>query len=125
MKKIYAKAIEQLVQKNSHTEAEVATLLLEHLRKSGRLKLLTGIQAELKILAKRKENTSSTHLEVARSAEREYALLEAQNVGMETKEVIITPSLISGFRVRKGGFLIDHSGKRALVDMYRAVTNYQ
>jgi len=70
-----------------------------HLRRTGRLKLLPQVLRELK------QAKAQEHRHVAK---RETA-----------KE---HPSLISGWRSIEGGKLTDHSGKGALVEIYRNVT---
>ncbi|MBU6321580.1 MAG: hypothetical protein KGI78_02045 [Patescibacteria group bacterium] len=73
---------------------------IAHLRRTGRLKLLPAVLAELRTSGAR---------ERARAPRRETA---AEN-----------PALISGWREIEGGRLTDRTGKGALIDIYRKVTN--
>lgn len=124
MEKAYAKALQSLAGKPGADEGKIMSQLMEHLRAVGRTKLLPGILAELRVLAIHADATDAVHVEVADEKDSAYALLEAINAGMQAETVSVNPSLISGWRARKGAVLKDHSGKRALIDMYRSVTNY-
>lgn len=123
MEKAYAKALQSLSGKPGADEKLIMNQLMEHLRAVGRIKLLPGILSELRVLAVHADATERVHVEVADDKDSAYALLEAVNAGMEATTVTVNSSLISGWRARKGGVLKDHSGKRALIDMYRSVTN--
>ena len=73
--------------------------LKKHLERSGRLKLLPKILRELKTRAAREE-----------------LLAPRKETAKEN------PSLISGSRTFENGILIDHTGKRALIEIYQKVT---
>lgn len=72
---------------------------IAHLRRAGRLKLLPQVLRELQREEARAKKFAPT---------RETA---AEN-----------PSLISGWRSLENGILTDHSGKRALIDIYKNIT---
>ncbi len=70
--------------------------LKQHLERTGRLKLLPSILQELK------EKTA-----------REAKLAPKKETAQEN------PSLISGWRSVENGVLTDHTGKRALIEIYK------
>ena len=72
--------------------------LIAHLKRTGRLKLLPRILRELR----------TRHARTTRLASRR-----------ETAEENL--SLVSGWREIKDGTLTDHTGKRALFDMYQKI----
>jgi hypothetical protein len=72
--------------------------LHEHLERTGRLKLLPRVLAELKRDALRSGKVTGRR---------------------ETAEQ--NPSLISGWRGIEDGVLTDRTGKRALIDMYQRI----
>jgi len=71
---------------------------IAHLKRTGRLKLLPQVLAELK-------------REEARAAKCAPRVETARK----------NPTLISGSRSLKDGILIDRTGKRALLDMYQKI----
>ncbi len=71
---------------------------VEHLRRTGRLKLLPRVLREL-------------HLEEVR----------AKKFSSKVETVEENPSLISGWRTIENGVLTDHTGKRALLDIYKNI----
>lgn len=75
--------------------------LIAHLKQTGRMKLLPRVLAELK--------AEATHRE--KLAPRRETATE-------------NPALISGWRAMHDGRLEDHSGKGALVEIYRNVTRH-
>lgn len=119
MQKLYATSILRLIDKGMG-EKEVVDNLLEHLKRSGRTKLLPGILRELKTLAAREKVTAPT-LEVARKEDEAQAKAAAKAEGIEAEEVIVNPSLLQGWRARAGSKLVDRSGKRALIDLYARI----
>ncbi|HVX90546.1 MAG TPA: hypothetical protein VHC20_02805 [Candidatus Paceibacterota bacterium] len=72
---------------------------LEHLKKTGRMKLLPQVLRELKEAA-------------ARDAK----------LAPRTESAKDNPDLISGSRTLENGMLTDTTGKRALIDMYKNIT---
>jgi F0F1-type ATP synthase delta subunit len=116
MEKSYAKAIDSLLA-SGMKEEDVVKKLLAHLRESGRMKLLPQLLRELETQAKRKQGREPM-LEVASESEVKAAEKEA---GTDVK-ASVNPDLISGWRLTTADTLIDRSGKRALIDLYRKVT---
>jgi len=121
MERAYATALDNTLSQTGADEATVVKGLVTHLEKSGRTKLLPRILAELKKSLLRKE-ASAPRIEVAREEEGTRALKEAKTLGVSAN-VTVNPSLLSGFRIRHGSKLTDRSGKRALIDLYRNITN--
>ncbi len=76
-----------------------ADVLIAHLKRTGRMKLLPKVLRELK----------EAHIREAKLAPRKETAKQ-------------NPSLISGFREIKDGILTDTTGKRALLDIYQKVT---
>lgn len=72
---------------------------IAHLRRTGRLKLLPQVLREL---------------------ERERARTQRTTTRKETAADM--PSLISGWRMIENGQLTDHTGKSALIAIYRNIT---
>ncbi len=118
----YADALTHAAGSEGADEAKLVSGLIAHLKESGRMKLLPGILLELKRAAARRA-TLAPSVEAASEGEAKGALAAAAAAGIHAKEVRVNPSLISGWRARGGGTLIDQSGKQALVDLYRHITN--
>jgi F0F1-type ATP synthase delta subunit len=121
MEKTYAQAILSLLSREGANEKQIMDNLFAHLKATGRTKLLPGISRELQ-KAQMYTKNEEAHVEVAHKDESHAALAEALALGIEAKHAEVNPSLISGWRARKGSTLIDRSGKRALVDLYRRIT---
>lgn len=121
MQKEYAVALQESLKRGTD-EAKLVEGLVAHLKAEGRTKLLPGIVRELKSLQARDAKTGSI-VEVASEAEKAAALKGAKEEGIEASAVIVNPSLIKGWRARKGGVLVDRSAKQALVDLYQKITN--
>ncbi len=121
MKALYAQALTRLLGKGVSEEALVKNLVL-HLRSRGRMKLLPGILRELNILKERSKVTGAK-LEVAREEDTASAKAAASKEGIDATEVTINPSLLSGWRARSRGVLLDRSGKRSLVDLYSRIVS--
>jgi F0F1-type ATP synthase delta subunit len=119
MEKEYAQALFDLAQKPGASADELVKKLTLHLKESGREKLLPRILREYKRVVARNESFGEL-LEVAHVEEKAVAEREATELGV-TAAAQVNPDLISGWRARKGGRLIDRSGKRALLDLYRAI----
>jgi F0F1-type ATP synthase delta subunit len=118
MEKHYAAALERLIA-GGMTEEVAFDKLIAHLRGSGRLKILPQLLRELRMRQERNQ-VSEALLEVATAAEAASAEAAAKKEGI-TAKAIVNPDLISGWRARSGGTLIDRSGKRALVDLYHRI----
>lgn len=121
MEKEYAQALFNLSQKPGADASELVKQLVAHLKETGRLKLLPHIARELKRIEARAE-TFDEHLEVASEREIAQAEREANELGMHAKAQV-NEDLISGWRARSGSRVIDRSGRRALLDLYRQITN--
>lgn len=121
MEKTYAQALQRLLAREGAKEKHVLDQLFAHLKATGRMKLLPGIARELQkeqMYAKSDE----AHVEVAHKDESHAALAAAAKLGIIAAHADVNPSLIRGWRARQGSTLIDRSGKRALVDLYRRIT---
>lgn len=103
------------------SEATAADNLITHLKASGRMKLMPRILQELKALDAR-HTAREAHVEVAHAHDAEEALRQASEAGVKARTTRVNHSLISGWRAHTAGTLVDRSGKRALLDIYRRVT---
>ena len=119
MEKVYAEVIDRAVS-SGKDEKELVEGLVAHLTREGRMRLLPGILRELKMRLARSEKRAAV-LEVASADEKASATVEAKAAGIEAKQVQVNPSLISGWRARSAGRLLDHSGKSALIEIYRNI----
>ncbi len=117
----YAHAIHRLIESGSD-EAKLGDTLVAHLKASGRMKLLPGILAELNANAKRGAMVADT-VEVAHEADAHVALAEAKTLGVIASKAHVNHTLLSGWRAKSKGTLVDRSGKRALIDLYRKIAN--
>lgn len=120
MERAYAKALDSLLA-SGMKEEDVFKKIIAHLKESGRMKLLPQLLRELKTQAKRKQ-AREPMLEVASGAEAKEAETASTKEGVAVN-ASINPDLISGWRLTTADTLIDRSGKRALIDLYRKVTN--
>lgn len=94
--------------------------LILHLRSAGRMRMLPEIVRELRKIAARK-HALRPRVEVAHEKEATHALAAAAASGISATRAIVNPALISGWRAQKAGVLVDHSAKRALVDIYQNI----
>ncbi len=94
--------------------------LILHLRSAGRIRMLPGIVRELRKIAARK-HALRPRVEVAHEKEAASALVAAAARGINASHALVNPALISGWRAQKAGVLVDHSAKRALVDIYQNI----
>lgn len=119
----YTRMLEIVAETGDDASADAAVKkLVHHLKSRGRTKLLPSIARELqKIHAKRMLRTA--RVEVASEAEIPQAKKEAKEHGIEVVDVVVNESLVCGWRAQKGGVLVDCSGKKTLVEMYRRVVN--
>ena len=92
-----------------------------HLKRTGRMKLLPKVLRELRVQEAR-EKLRQPLVEVASEGEAAFALKAASASGIVAKEARVNPSLVSGWRARAEGKLIDRSAKHALIDIYRRIT---
>jgi len=116
----YADAILRL--QDSVAPEKLVAGLVAALRSTGRAKLLPKILAELKAREGRKLATTPL-IEVAKESETARALQGARSEGIEADSVVVNPTLLSGWRARGNGLLVDRSGKKNLVDLYLKITN--
>jgi F0F1-type ATP synthase delta subunit len=117
----YAKAIDRLVASGTN-QGGIADSLVAHLKSRGRLKLLPGILNELKA-SEARHKTSDARVEVASEKESAAALRAAKEAGIDVAQAHVNHSLLHGWRAQTKGMLIDRSGKRALLDLYRRITD--
>ena len=120
MEKIYAQAIENLLAKGGD-EKKVVAQLTAHLKATGRVKILPGILAELRVLEARKAKLAPS-VEVASEKEAAAAVAAAKKEGIEVAKAHVNHALISGWRARTGSTLVDRSAKQGLIELYRRVT---
>lgn len=119
----YTRLLEQAAEVEDEQVAEVAVhKLIAHLKTVGRENLLPHIARELRKVAARRHALRSI-VEVAHLSEAHHALKAAGEAGIRAAEARVNPSLIHGWRARSKDTLIDHSAKRALLDIYQKVTN--
>lgn len=122
MSEMYAKVIQNLITKGV-SESDVMKNLMAHLERKGRVKLLPSILRDLKVVQARAVVTGAT-VEVATEADAKHALASAQAEGITAEKAQVNPLLLSGWRAREGGKLVDRSGKRALVDLYARIVKH-
>lgn len=116
----YADAIANLSAKGE-SDAKVAGGILHALRARGELKLLPSLARELRTRAMR-ASALDAHVEVAHEKDKASALSQAKEAGIDASSALVNASLISGWRAYDASKLVDRSGKRALVELYRAAT---
>ncbi|MBY0110517.1 hypothetical protein K2Y00_00700 [Patescibacteria group bacterium] len=119
MEKVYASALERLLSQGVKEDALMKNLMT-HLKARGRVKLLPAILRSLKVAQIRNTVTGAT-VEVARKEDAAKALSAAATHGITADKAIVNESLLSGWRGRSKGVLVDQSGKRALTDIYQRV----
>lgn len=119
MEKMYANALASALQKGAD-EKTLADGLIAHLKSVGRAKLLPGIARELTQKLAR-EAKLAPMLEVASQEEEKTAVKEAKEAGIDAGSVTVNADLIRGWRVQGGGTLIDRSGKKTLIELYRNI----
>lgn len=121
MEKAYAQALYDLSQKPHADKKAVVEGLLSVLRADNRVKLLPAILREFKRL-EAQGSRYAPHVEVAHADEKTAALAAAAKEGIEVSHATVNPALIRGWRARTGSTLVDRSGKRMLIDLYRNIT---
>jgi|CXWL01.1.fsa_nt_gi F0F1-type ATP synthase delta subunit len=119
----YTRTLEIVAETADEATAERAVQkLIVHLKSRGRTKLLPSISRELKKIQSKRKSLDAV-VEVAHKDESKKALEEARAQGIDAQKTVVNTSLICGWRGRKDGLLVDRSGKRALVDLYRRITS--
>lgn len=117
----YTRLLELTAELGDERAAEEAVeKLIRHLSASGRVKMLPDIARELKrVLARRK--SGEPVVEVAHEKDAKHALQAAKAEGIDAAHARVNHSLISGWRARGGGKLVDRSAKAALVAIYQRI----
>lgn len=119
----YTRVLEIAAESDDDAISQVAVeKLVAHLKSAGRLKILPSLAHELRKIQARRGALGSK-VEVANDRDADHALLKAQELGITTKYASVNPALISGWRASGGGMLVDQSGKRALIDIYKKATS--
>ena len=117
----YAQAILE-ASNGAHKDANAfLESIITHLKQTGRSKMLPAILREVKQQSSQKTSTD-TVLEVASKEETASAKKALEAEGIAPKHTHVNPDLIRGWRVRTKDTLIDRSGKKALIDLYRNIT---
>lgn len=123
MKTDYARTLAAIADAKGEKEAARAVAqLVTHLKSRGRMKLLTRILAELKTIAARRD-ALAPRVEVARAGDGPEATRRAQSFSINAARAVVNDSLITGWRARSAGLLVDRSGKRALIEIYQRAVN--
>jgi F0F1-type ATP synthase delta subunit len=118
----YTRLLEATAELEDKTAADAAvTKLIVHLKSAGRMNMLPKIAGELRRVAARRA-ALRPHVEVAHERDAVRALGAAAALGISAHKARVNPSLIGGWRAQGGGKLIDHSVKRALIQIYQKVT---
>jgi len=117
----YAQALYELSKKKGIRGSALVKNLVRSLAATGRLKLLPHILRELRKMEAQNRSFEPI-VEVAHKEDGARAVKAAKAFGIETKRASINPTLIRGWRARKGGMLVDASGKRNLIELYRNIT---
>ncbi len=118
---VYADALRRLASRKGADEGKLVSNLIAHLAQTGRMKLLPAILRDLKT-KEQQHKAISDSVEVAKASDEKKALAAAKEAGIDAKEASVNPSLLSGWRARSGGTLVDRSGKRQLIELYRNIT---
>jgi F0F1-type ATP synthase delta subunit len=121
MQKLYAQALYSEAQKTGADAKVMVQRLAEHLKATGRAKLLPSILRELKRIDEKNTKFEPT-IEVAHERDSAKALAAAAAQGIHATKAHVNHDLVTGWRASAGGKLIDHSGKQALVDLYQKIT---
>ena len=116
----YTRLLEATAELEDAQAAEAIHKLILHLKSAGRIKMLPQIARELQKVAARRY-ALQPKVEVAHEKEAAAALRAAAACGIVVRRAVVNPTLIRGWRARKGSELIDRSGKRALVALYRKI----
>jgi F0F1-type ATP synthase delta subunit len=123
MEEFYAQALYNLSQQPGADAKTLVKELQGNLKAQGRTKLLPRILKAFTRLDE-KNRTLAASVEVAHAKEAKHALAEAAKYGIVAHEAITNHDLISGWRASGNGKIIDQSGKRALIDLYRSITTH-
>ena len=117
----YTRLLEATAELEDKTAADAAvTKLIVHLKSAGRMNMLPKIAGELRRVAARRA-ALRPRVEVAHERDAVHALGAAAALGISAHKAKVNPALIGGWRAQGGGKLIDHSVKRALVQIYKNI----
>jgi F0F1-type ATP synthase delta subunit len=117
----YTRILEMIAELEDEKAAgEAVEKLIRHLSVSGRVKMLPEIARELKKLVARRKSREGV-VEVAREKDAKAALAAAKAEGIEAARAHVNHTLISGWRARGDGRLVDRSAKAALVAIYQRI----
>ncbi len=118
----YSQAIVRVLEKTNNDNSIVVKKLIENLRSTGRLKLISGIVRELKVI-EALEKKKAPFIEIAREEDREFVVTTAKKRNLPKVIATVNPSLIRGWRSCVSGTLVDNSTKQSLIKLYRNITN--
>lgn len=119
----YTRLLETTAELGDKSVSEAAvTKLIVHLKSTGRMKMLPKIAGELRKVAARRYSLRA-RVEVAHRSEEAAALRAAAARGIDVSHASVNTSLISGWRARERGRLIDCTAKQALLNIYQKVTS--
>ena len=118
--KLYAKALKEVLSEGFNVDKAIANFIAM-LKRRGALRLLPKIALEFESIEKRTEAYKPT-LSVARDSDFAKAVNDA---GVDKSSVAknVDETLIGGYKIEQNGTLVDTSYKRALLDIYRKITN--
>ncbi|MEK7080168.1 MAG: hypothetical protein AAB901_02665 [Patescibacteria group bacterium] len=119
MEATYADALRSALKKGID-EQKLVDGLVAHLKAEGRMKLLPGILRSLKQKSAGDARLAPS-LEVAKESDKAEAVSAAKALGIDAPKVTVNTDLISGWRARSGSTLVDRSGKKALIELYRNI----
>jgi F0F1-type ATP synthase delta subunit len=117
----YTRTLETIAETEDVSVSDAAmTKLIGHLKSVGHMNMLPQLLREVRTIAARRRALSAM-VEVAHEKDAPAALRAAAEAGIAVKKASINPTLIHGWRARKGDVLLDHSAKRALLSIYQKV----
>ncbi|MDE1965950.1 MAG: hypothetical protein KGI41_01745 [Patescibacteria group bacterium] len=123
MRSDYSRILAAIAETSDEKAAgEAVAKLIAHLKSAGRVKMLPQVLRELRTLAARRARTAPV-VEVANGKDADAALRAAREAGIDAKEASVNPALVSGWRARREGVLVDRSGKQALIRIYTAAVS--
>ncbi len=118
----YTHILEEVARTKDSSVANFAiSRLITHLKKVGQMNILRTIVRELR-KSDARHKALAPCVEVAKEKDATEALRRASALGITADKVMINPLLISGWRARGNGKLIDHSAKYALIKIYQKTT---
>lgn len=118
MEQKYAQALVHLIE-NGIKPSEAVAAVAKALKARGREALLPRVARAFESLAHKHVARSAAVITVARERDGESARAEAQ---APDALVRVDETLIGGWRLEKGGVLVDASYKKHLLEMYNRAT---